>query len=344
MTDYSGTTLPGGSSPSRDGAGSGLVARNGPIPRSALALRMSLLGWSLVLLICCLFFIGFAMKILLANPVGKIADAVFAAPSPGAADAWWGALAYAFQIYFDFSGYSDMAIGLGLMLGFVFPKNFDSPYKSGSITEFWHRWHISLSTWLRDYLYVPLGGNRKGPARTYVNLFLVMLIGGLWHGAAWNFLVWGALHGGWLALERLRGGRPIYAGLPAPLRTAATFVLVLVSWVFFRAPDFVIYLKASMPTLKRRIAQAVTDEVERQGPEKDHQPREGRCPPSPGDDVGLAFGDQSAPLRLTRDRQADEGECGSEEDGVAHVERCPNCRHGSGASGLGRLSARQSLC
>ena len=110
-------------------------------------------------------------------------------------DAWYGVTAYAFQIYFDFSGYSDMAIGLGLMFGFVFAKNFDSPYRSQSITEFWRRWHISLSTWLRDYLYVPLGGNRKGTRRTYVNLFVVMLLGGLWHGAAWNFVVWGGLHG-----------------------------------------------------------------------------------------------------------------------------------------------------
>jgi alginate O-acetyltransferase complex protein AlgI len=183
------------------------------------------------------FSLGMAKKVLLANPCGKIADLAFESGSLGVLDAWYGVIAYAFQIYFDFSGYSDMAIGLGLMLGFVFPKNFDSPYISQSITEFWRRWHISLSTWLRDYLYVPLGGNRRGPARTYVNLFIVMVLGGLWHGAAWNFLVWGALHGGLLALERLRSGRPLYASWPAPLRTAATFVLVLVSWVFFRAPD-----------------------------------------------------------------------------------------------------------
>jgi alginate O-acetyltransferase complex protein AlgI len=141
------------------------------------------------------FSVGLAKKVLLANPCGKIADLAFDAGSLTPLDAWYGVTAYAFQIYFDFSGYSDMAIGLGLMLGFVFPKNFDSPYISQSITEFWRRWHISLSTWLRDYLYVPLGGNRKGPLRTYVNLFIVMLLGGLWHGAAWNFVVWGGLHG-----------------------------------------------------------------------------------------------------------------------------------------------------
>jgi alginate O-acetyltransferase complex protein AlgI len=183
------------------------------------------------------FSLGLAKKVLLANPCGKIADLAFEAGSLGPADAWYGVTAYAFQIYFDFSGYSDMAIGLGLMLGFVFPKNFDSPYKSQSVTEFWHRWHISLSAWLRDYLYVPLGGNRKGPVRTYVNLFLVMFIGGLWHGAAWNFAIWGTLHGVLLAGERLLGKAAPYRRLPAPLRIAMTFALVLVTWVFFRATD-----------------------------------------------------------------------------------------------------------
>jgi alginate O-acetyltransferase complex protein AlgI len=183
------------------------------------------------------FSLGMAKKVVLANPCGKIADLAFEAGSLAPLEAWYGVTAYAFQIYFDFSGYSDMAIGLGLMLGFVFPKNFDSPYKSHSITEFWHRWHISLSAWLRDYLYVPLGGNRKGPVRTYVNLLLVMLIGGLWHGAAWNFVVWGALHGLLLASERLRGKAALYGGFPAPMRVGVTFTLVLVTWVFFRAAD-----------------------------------------------------------------------------------------------------------
>ena len=183
------------------------------------------------------FCVGLAKKILLANPCGKIADLAFDAGSLGPLEAWYGVTAYAFQIYFDFSGYSDMAIGLGLMLGFVFPKNFDSPYRSQSITEFWHRWHISLSTWLRDYLYLPIGGNRRGRARTYVNLAIVMVLGGLWHGAAWNFVIWGAMHGALLAFERLRGKAAIYAGLPAPMRVAATFAIVLMTWVFFRAPD-----------------------------------------------------------------------------------------------------------
>ncbi len=181
--------------------------------------------------------LGLGKKVLLANPCGKIADLAFEAGSLTPLEAWYGVTAYAFQIYFDFSGYSDMAIGLGLMLGFVFAKNFDSPYLSQSITEFWHRWHISLSTWLRDYLYVPLGGNRRGKVRTYVNLFIVMLLGGLWHGAAWNFVVWGALHGVLLAVERLRGKAALYGWLPPAARMAVTFVIVLVTWVFFRSPD-----------------------------------------------------------------------------------------------------------
>jgi alginate O-acetyltransferase complex protein AlgI len=181
--------------------------------------------------------LGMAKKILLANPCGKIADTVFDAGSALPLDAWYGVLAYSFQIYFDFSGYSDMAIGLGLMLGFVFPKNFDSPYKAESITDFWRRWHMSLSTWLRDYLYIPLGGSRKGPRRTYVNLAVVMLLGGLWHGAAWNFVIWGGFHGLLLAGERMRGKRSFFAQLPRPLRVGGTFFLVLISWVFFRADN-----------------------------------------------------------------------------------------------------------
>jgi alginate O-acetyltransferase complex protein AlgI len=181
--------------------------------------------------------LGLAKKILLANPCGKIADTVFGAEAAEAAQCWYGVTAYAFQIYLDFSAYSDMAIGLGLMLGFVFAKNFDSPYRSRSITEFWQRWHISLSTWLRDYLYIPLGGNRRGPIRTYVNLGLVMLLGGLWHGAAWTFVIWGGIHGAMLCLERVRGRQSMYARLPGALQTAITFVVLLFTWVFFRSPD-----------------------------------------------------------------------------------------------------------
>jgi alginate O-acetyltransferase complex protein AlgI len=183
------------------------------------------------------FSVGLAKKVLLANPCGKVADTVFDAASATFLDAWYGVIAYAFQIYFDFSAYSDMAIGLGLMLGFVFAKNFDSPYHAQSITEFWRRWHISLSSWLRDYLYVPLGGNRLGARRTYLNLAIVMLLGGLWHGASWNFVIWGALHGGLLGFERACGKRPLYWALPKPLRVGLTFVIVLFTWVFFRAKD-----------------------------------------------------------------------------------------------------------
>jgi alginate O-acetyltransferase complex protein AlgI len=182
-----------------------------------------------------LFILGLAKKVLLANPMGKVADAAFAAQSLTAPDAWFGVVAYAFQIYFDFAGYSDMAIGLGRMIGFEFLKNFDAPYRSESITEFWRRWHISLSTLLRDYLYLPLGGNRKGPRRTYVNLAIVMLLGGLWHGAAWSFVVWGAYHGALLAFERRLGKQSPYHRLPRAARVTLTFVLVLISWVLFRA-------------------------------------------------------------------------------------------------------------
>ena len=181
--------------------------------------------------------LGLAKKVLLANPCGKIADVAFGAGAVGTLDAWYGVTAYAFQIYFDFSGYSDMAIGLGLMLGFVFPKNFDSPYHARSMTDFWRRWHISLSSWLRDYLYIPLGGSRLGGRRTYVNLAIVMLLGGLWHGAAWNFVVWGALHGLLLGSERLTGKGALYARWPTALQTAMTFTLILFTWVFFRAAD-----------------------------------------------------------------------------------------------------------
>lgn len=183
------------------------------------------------------FCLGMAKKILLANSCGKVADLAFNAGSVGLGDSWLGVTAYAFQIYFDFSAYSDMAIGLGLILGFVFAKNFDSPYHSQSITEFWRRWHISLSTWLREYLYIPLGGNRKGPARTYVNLAMTMLLGGLWHGASWNFVIWGGIHGGMLAAERAQGRSSFYSRLPRVLKTAATFIIVLFTWVFFRASD-----------------------------------------------------------------------------------------------------------
>ncbi len=185
-----------------------------------------------------LFMCGLAKKVMLANTSGKIADMAFESGGGGGVlDAWFGIIAYAFQIYFDFSAYSDMAIGLGLMLGFTFPKNFNSPYLAKSITEFWQRWHLSLSTWLRDYLYIPLGGNRKGSGRTYVNLAMVMLLGGLWHGASWNFVIWGAIHGGMLGFERAQGKSSPWRRMPGWLQMLITFVIVCIAWVFFRAAD-----------------------------------------------------------------------------------------------------------
>ncbi len=183
------------------------------------------------------FQIGLAKKVLVADLLGQVADRAFAAPALDTGDAWLGSLAYTFQIYFDFSGYSDMAIGLGLMMGFRFPINFDRPYVSASITEFWRRWHISLSRFLRDYLYIPLGGNRHGEFRTYVHLGVTMLLGGLWHGAAWTFVAWGAYQGFFLIMERLAGKRSLYASFPRAVRILLTFVLVVFGWVLFRAPD-----------------------------------------------------------------------------------------------------------
>ncbi len=183
------------------------------------------------------FCLGFAKKILIANQVGIIADRVFGAESPGVVNAWWGSAAYMMQIYFDFSAYSDMAVGLGLMLGFHFPRNFNGPYRSGSISEFWSRWHISLTTWLKDYLYIPLGGNRVSRRRTYVNLFLVMLASGIWHGAAMTFICWGLFHAFFMIVERVNGKRALYSKLPRFAQVVLTQVIVLFGWVLFRSPD-----------------------------------------------------------------------------------------------------------
>jgi alginate O-acetyltransferase complex protein AlgI len=183
------------------------------------------------------FSLGLGKKVLIANPCGKVADTLFGAADAGMIESWIGLFAYSFQIYFDFSGYSDMAIGLGLMLGFRFPINFDSPYRAQSITNFWQRWHISLSTWLRDYLYIPLGGSRHGDLRTYANLLTVMFLGGLWHGASWNFVIWGSAHGLLLAAERAAPGRSLWSGLTGFLQVTLTFTVVSLLWVLFRAPD-----------------------------------------------------------------------------------------------------------
>jgi alginate O-acetyltransferase complex protein AlgI len=185
---------------------------------------------------CTRFMQGFIKKVFIADTLAVVADHCFALQHPTTGDAWLGALAYTAQLYFDFSGYSDMAIGLGLMMGFRFMENFKQPYISQSITEFWRRWHISLSTWLRDYLYITLGGNRKGTFNTYRNLFLTMLLGGLWHGANFTYIVWGAWHGMWLAIERALGidTNPQRFN---PVKWAVTFLLVVVGWVIFRAEN-----------------------------------------------------------------------------------------------------------
>jgi len=185
-----------------------------------------------------LFFqCGLAKKVLIADTLGYVANQAFDGTVQSMIDSWMGVVAYAFQIFFDFSGYSDMAIGLGFMMGFRFPINFNQPYRAVSITDFWRRWHISLSSFLRDYLYMPLGGNRKGSVRTYVNLSITMLLGGLWHGAAWNFIVWGAYQGFWLVIERLFGKRSLYGRAPRWIQIGLTFIVALFGWVFFRAPD-----------------------------------------------------------------------------------------------------------
>lgn len=180
------------------------------------------------------FVLGLSKKVLIADGVASLVPLAFESAAPDAGAAIVGVLAYTAQIYFDFSGYSDMAVGLGLMLGFQFPQNFDSPYKSKSITEFWRRWHISLSTWLRDYLYIPLGGNKKGPGRTYINLFLTMLLGGLWHGASWTFMLWGGYHGMLLAIERLFGKKNVLKKFPGWVQQAWTMLLVMFGWMLFR--------------------------------------------------------------------------------------------------------------
>ncbi len=194
-------------------------------------------GWGLALM-----NLGIFEKVVLSDTLlAPVADDVFAVPqAAGTLDAWVGALAFAGQILFDFGGYSSCAIGAALCLGFVLPENFRCPYASIGFSDFWRRWHISLSTWLRDYLYIFLGGNRRGKARTYLNLAVTMLLGGLWHGASWNFVIWGALHGFYLIVERaLRSVcaevRLVRLGLFKLFAGALTFLLVTLSWVFFRA-------------------------------------------------------------------------------------------------------------
>ena len=181
--------------------------------------------------------IGLGKKVLLANQMALAADQVFGAGESAPAPVlWFGAVCYALQIYFDFSGYSDMAIGMGRMFGFSFLENFNEPYLAVSITDFWRRWHISLSSWFREYVYIPLGGNRKGPSRQVFNLLVVWLLTGLWHGASWNFALWGLYYGILLILEKFLLGRRAER-IPAFFRHAGTLLLVLIGWVIFRVED-----------------------------------------------------------------------------------------------------------
>jgi D-alanyl-lipoteichoic acid acyltransferase DltB (MBOAT superfamily) len=196
------------------------------------------------------FVLGLLKKLAIADPVGALATPTFAAAgTPGALEAWLAVSAFTIGLYFDFSGYSDMAVGLARMFGIRLPYNFASPYQAGSIIEFWRRWHMTLSRFLRDYVYIPLGGNRHGVARRHANLMLTMLLGGLWHGAAWTFVAWGALHGFYLLLNHAWNGaaaRAAAAGrrlaLPRGGGQALTLLAAMVAWVFFAAPDFEVAL------------------------------------------------------------------------------------------------------
>lgn len=186
------------------------------------------------------FAIGLFKKVHIADALAQIADTAFAAQALGRIPfdyAWLGILAYTFQIYFDFSAYSDMAIGMLAMMGFHIPENFNHPYTAQSISDFWKRWHISMTSWFREYLYFPLGGNRKGALHTYLNLWIVFLASGFWHGASWNFVVWGLWHGSFLISERIFRNRNITVSMPKALKYLYTTFVVIIGWVFFRADN-----------------------------------------------------------------------------------------------------------
>ncbi len=214
----------------------GPIARHGDIREDLAGPSPTLQGAALGVRRLCA---GLAKKALIAQPLGVFADAIFSAAPKGldAPSAWLGLASYSLQIYYDFSGYTDMAIGLGLLFGVRLPENFNAPYLSRSVREFWRRWHITLSAWFRDYLYIPLGGSRNGPLKTYRNLLIVFVLCGLWHGAGWPFLVWGLWHGMFLCLERLFAGR-IVDRAPRIFGHVYGLLAVCLGWVFFRAPDF----------------------------------------------------------------------------------------------------------
>jgi D-alanyl-lipoteichoic acid acyltransferase DltB (MBOAT superfamily) len=217
-----------------------------------------------------LFFIGLYKKVLLADPLSDYVAAVYGAATKGLTltwfDGWFGTLAFALQIYFDFSGYSDMAIGLARLFGIKFPINFDSPYQAGSINEFWSRWHITLTRFLREYLYFPLGGNRCGPWRHAMNILATMLLSGLWHGAGWTYVIWGGLHGfylvvthQWHRLTKWRGWKLDYWWYRV-LSVALTFVVVLFAWVFFRAPTLSVATRV-LSSMAGRYGLTISDDV-----------------------------------------------------------------------------------
>ena len=209
----------------------GPIVRYGTVEKELRERRVTLNGFADGLARCAF---GLAKKVLLANQMALVADAVLGGGDAPGGVIWLGAVCYALQIYFDFSGYSDMAVGMGKMFGFTFPENFNEPYLADSITDFWRRWHISLSTWFREYVYIPLGGNRKGPARQVLNLLTVWMLTGLWHGASWNFVLWGLYYGILLIAEKLF---PVHRRLPAWLRHVMTLLLVLIGWVIFRVEN-----------------------------------------------------------------------------------------------------------
>ena len=193
------------------------------------------------------FIVGLSKKVLIANVLGEEVDAIFAlgGDQVDSITAWYGIVAYSFQIYFDFSGYSDMAIGIGRMIGFKFPENFNNPYISQNISEFWRRWHMTLGRFMKDYLYIPLGGNKVSAGRMYFNLWVVFLISGFWHGAAWNFVIWGAFHGLFLIADRIFLLK-IYKAIGKVPSIIITYIIVLISWVFFRSetlPEAIVYLQ-----------------------------------------------------------------------------------------------------
>lgn len=211
----------------------------GPIIRYHVIERQlaeRVLSWEMIFSGVIRFCVGLAKKVLIADAVGEVANTLFNAPisSLSSSQVWLGSFAYSMQIFFDFSGYSDMAIGLGLMMGFTFPENFNRPYMARNFTDFWHRWHMTLSSWMREYLYIPLGGNRVPTWRRYFNLWVVFLLSGLWHGPDWTFVVWGAYHGFFLVADKLVWLR-VSKNIFAPARVALTFLLVMVGWIFFRA-------------------------------------------------------------------------------------------------------------